>query len=79
MARVLKQTQASKAAKDREMTRISRIKAPRATVLVFALLAAAMLAFGAFAKVSHEEPPAIVEVPNENPRQGNAWLQLCWF
>ena len=47
------------------MIRISRIAAPRATLLAFLLLAAAMLVFGAFA-----EPDAVARATQETRAHG---------
>ena len=60
------------------MTRISRIKTPRATVLTFALLIVVMLGFGAFAEMGHDEPATVAqEALDEGGMTARDWLRLC--
>lgn len=72
------------------MTRISRIRAPRATFFAFALLAVFMLGFGVFADMAPDAtfvdetaadrmPSVVQELPSkEAPTRGNL-LELCWM
>ena len=60
------------------MTRISRIRAPRATVVAFALLVVVMLGFGVFAEVAPDEPTVVAQQePSEGTSSVSDWLRLC--
>ena len=70
------------------MTRISRIRAPRATFFAFALLAVFMLGFGVFADVAPDAafvdetatdrmPSVVQELPSKDTPTRRNWLELC--
>ena len=61
LARILIERESENKPREIAMTRISRIKTPRATVLTFALLVIVMLGFGAFAEMGHDEPATVAQ------------------